>query len=286
MFNILMLIATLASFSSTMLAARKIDDTEFVILITSYNNKKYAKENLKSACHQKSTRPYQVICVNDCSTDETGAIMDQYVQKHHLESFVKIIHNPVRVGALENIYNVIHTLIADDKVVVSLDGDDRLAHDEVLLRLEKVYSDPHVWMTYGNSLTIPGGRLWCKEVPKEAFLQGKLRQIPFEAQHLRTFKAWLFKKIAKADLMYEGKFFPMTWDMAIMFPMLEMAGPKDAQSVNHSRFIKQVLYFYRMNNPLNDFRVNDALQTKLGKIIIDKIPYKPLKSLSTKQERS
>jgi len=35
-------------------------------------------------------------------------------------------------------------------------------------------------------------------------------------------KEW--KKIAKEDLMYEGKFFEMAWDLAFMFPMLEMAG--------------------------------------------------------------
>ena len=38
---------------------------EFVILITSYNNEKYAEANLASVCHQRSTKPYTIIYVND-----------------------------------------------------------------------------------------------------------------------------------------------------------------------------------------------------------------------------
>ena len=39
-------------------AAPKI---EFVILVTSYNNEKYARRNLDSLIHQRSTFPYQII---------------------------------------------------------------------------------------------------------------------------------------------------------------------------------------------------------------------------------
>lgn len=254
---------------------------EFVILMTGYNIEKYVEESLKSVCFQKSSRPYQVICINDCSTDNTRAIMDRYVQENHLESFVKPIHNSARIGSLENIYNAIHTLIPDHKIVVSVDADDQLIHNDVLLRLEKEYSNPHVWMTYGNALTVPGGGLWCKKVSDKALLKKQLRREPFLAQHLKTFKAGLFKKIRKEDLMYQGKFLTATGDMAFMFPMLEMCAPKDWDfSKNHSRFISEPLYLYRMDNPINVFRVNKDRQKFFDQYIRSKSPYKRLEKLN------
>ncbi len=127
------------------------EDVEFVIVIPSYKNEKWAEDNLKSACHQKTSLPYQVFYINDCSPDRTGEIVDDYIKKHNLESFVTVIHNKENLGALANIYNTIHRYVPDNKVVVLLDGDDMLSHDEVLLTLEKHYRDPYIWMTYGSA---------------------------------------------------------------------------------------------------------------------------------------
>ena len=253
---------------------------EFVILITSYNNEKWAKDNLKSVCHQKSSHPYQVICINDCSTDKTKDSMDKYVRKHNLESFVTIIHNEKRVGAMENVYNAIHSYIPDYKVVVQVDGDDTLAHNEVLLELEKRYNDPDIWMTYGSALTVPPGHTYLStQIPDKVFKEKKIRKTPFRSQHLRTFKAGLFKKIKKEDFMYEGKFLPMTSDVAYMFPMLEMCSPAYKGAKNHSTFIKEILYIYNYANPINDFRVNHDLQYELEKHVRAKRPYKPIEAL-------
>ena len=43
-------------------AIQPYTDVEFVIFIPSYNNEKYALENLASVCHQNSSKPYHVIC--------------------------------------------------------------------------------------------------------------------------------------------------------------------------------------------------------------------------------
>ena len=269
----------LACLSSAMMYSTA-NDIEFVILITSYNNEKWAKDNLRSVCHQKSTNPYQVICINDCSKDKTKEIMDKYVRKHHLESFVTILHNEKRVGAMENIYNAIHSYIPDHKVVVSVDGDDTLAHNEVLLELEKRYSDRDIWMTYGSVLTVPPGHTrLSSQVPDKVFKEQKIRKTMFRSQHLRTFKAGLFKKIKLEDFMYEGKFLPMTWDQAFMFPMLEMCSPLYKGAKNHSIFIPEILYIYNYANPINDFRVNHDLQYQLEKYVRAKTPYKPIERL-------
>lgn len=241
---------------------------EFVILIASYNNQKYAKKNLKSVCFQKSSRPYTVIVVNDCSKDKTQEILETFVKEHHLESRVTIIHNTERIGAVANIYNTIHRHIPDNAVVVSVDGDDKLAHNEVLLELEKAYSNHHIWMTYGTSLKLPNGSFFFRqELPRSVLLGRKVRGHRFLTQHLRTFKAGLFKKIKKEDLMHEGKFLSMTGDLAWMLAMVEMAAPKDKNSPSHIAYIDKILYLYRADNPLNDFRIDRAYQRSLEKLI-------------------
>ena len=176
---------------------------EFVILVTSYNTKKYVRRNLDSLIHQRSTFPYEIIVVDDGSTDGTGKEMDDYAQEHALP-FLKIIHNPVRKGsALENIYTTVHELIRDHKIVVCCDGDDTFSCNGVLERLEKEYANPDVWMTYGRFVVYPAGEFWslCWETPEEVIRSRTFRHCSNVPSHLKTFRAGLFKKIKKEDLL-------------------------------------------------------------------------------------
>ena len=71
------------------------------------------------------------------------------------------------------------------------------------------------------------------------------------------------------DLLYEGKFYPMTWDKAMMFPMIEMSG-------GNFKCIRDILYLYNDINPINDHKVDLELQRHLSDVIIAKEPYKPV----------
>lgn len=274
----LVLLAILTSSSTYALAS--VYATEFVIVITSFNNERYAKDNLKSVCHQKSSKPYHIICINDCSEDKTKDIMEKYVRKHHLESLVTLIHNEKRVGALENLYTAIYKYIPDHKVVVIVDGDDTLSHNEVLLQLEKEYADPDIWLTYGSALRIPDGHTYMSErIPDWVFSERKIREYTFKSQHLRTFKAGLFKKIKKSDLLRDGKFFTQATDMAVMFPMLEMCSPTTKKAKNHSLFIPEILYIYNGANTINLFRIATDTQYQTELYIRGLPPYNPIKSM-------
>ncbi len=256
---------------------------EFVILVPSYNNEKYARRNLESLINQKTSVPYSIICVNDCSTDKTGAIMEDIARENNLSSsFLKIIHNPARKGALANIYNTIHDHLKDHQIVVLVDGDDSLAHNNVLARLEQEYANPNLWMTYGQFIFYPSGR-WgtTYEIFRDELIEKKVRTLVYVAQHLRTFKASLFKKIRKDDLMLDGKFYAMNADMATMIPMLEMCAPISKDAPNRSKFIPDILYIYNYDNPICDYRVNNGLQLELEKVIRALKPYDPLETLTT-----
>lgn len=142
----------------------------------------------------------------------------------------------------------------DDEIILTLDGDDWLAHINVLNKLNDVYCDENVWMTYGQYRNYPGSEIGiAKQIPSEVIANNSFRQYDWCSSHLRTFYTWLFKQIKVDDLKYDGKFMTSAWDATIMYPQLEMAGM-------HSKFISDVLYIYNLENPLNDHKVDVAIQ--------------------------
>ena len=143
-----------------------------------------------------------------------------------------------------------------------LDGDDWLAHNKVLSHVAKVYKKEDVWLTYGQYQLWPENRIGhCKPYAAHVIKDNSFRHVQGQLpSHFRTFYAWLFQAIKLEDLQYQGEFFPVTWDMAMMFPMIEMAG-------EHHKCIPEVLYIYNIDNPLNDFKMHTDLQAKLDRHI-------------------
>ncbi len=259
---------------------------QFVILITSFNNEKYVTRNLDYAMSQQSTVPYQVIYVNDQSTDNTAALVNDYKRTYDLpDSRLLVINNEERLGSGGgNIYRTVHTHIEDYKVVVCVDGDDYLAHTQVLKHLEKVYANPDVWMTYGSFVVIPEGIHWtiCGGYPDDVIQQRSFRKHYNVPSHLKTFRAALYKRIKREDLINDetGTFYDKAWDMAMMFPLLEMCAPYDAESPNHSYYIDDILYMYNYDNPLSDYQdTGREEQMRLDRKIRRLKPYEPLDSL-------
>lgn len=250
---------------------------EIVCIITSFNNEKYLFRNLDSLVHQKTEKgephPVKYIYVNDASTDKTGPLVEKYVRDNGLQNIVQVIHNSERVGALENLYKVIHTL-PDHVIVATMDGDDFASNDKVFARIEKEYKNKNTWMTYGQYMYYPEGYIGvCKEIAPEVKNNNTFRRSEWVTSQLRTFYAGLFKRIKKEELMHEGKFFPMAWDLAFMYRLLEMS------SKNHIVFIPDVLYIYNHHNPISDHNVSRKYQADLTTIICNQTPSKPLDQL-------
>jgi glycosyltransferase involved in cell wall biosynthesis len=237
---------------------KSADPVRFVIIVPSFNNESVVERNLDSLFCQKSTLPFQVIYVNDCSTDKTGSIAEAYARNHGLtEAQFTIIRNKRNVGTgTENIYNVVTQHVEDHKVVVCIDGDDFLSFSGVLTRLEQEYADPDVWMTFGRFVVYPSGEIWtaCQGYPHEVMQEGRYREHSNVPSHLKTFRARLLKKVKRESLCdSSGKFYPKAGDMALMFPLLEMCSPYEPNGLCHWRYIEDtIMYIYNFTNPLSD----------------------------------
>jgi len=236
-------------------------DTSFVIITASYNNAAWYQKNIDSVMKQTYTN-WRMIYINDCSTDNTGLLVSHYIKEHHLENRIIYQENRQHQGHLANQYYAISSC-DNNEVVIILDGDDWLAHDNVLEYLNEVYQNPHIWLTYGQFKQLSDDSLgYCRAI------ENNMGNPPWVFGHLRTFYAWLFKRINKQDLQYNGAFFPMAADVAIMFPMIQMAGQR-------IRYIEDILYIHNDLNPLS-LKKAWPMQRFLEKIIRNRPKYCPV----------
>tara|TARA_R100000005_G_scaffold93945_1_gene70649 strand:+ start:271 stop:1017 length:747 start_codon:yes stop_codon:yes gene_type:complete len=242
----------------------------FTIIVPSYNNEEWAQRCLTSALDQ-DYEDYDVVYVNDCSTDGTLAAAEEIIKNVETNAQVKIINNDVNRKALYNLYHCIKDS-KEDTIVVTLDGDDWLPNDKILKMLDSIYDD-EVWMTAGSYIDNASGMISCPSVG-EKYWQGNIRMKPWTISHLRTFRRKLFMKIKYEDLMDEdGYFYKFTFDQAMMYPMAEMSGP------DHFREIKQIMYVYNRMNPISVDRVHRQDQLRIEQQIRFKEPYERLETL-------
>jgi glycosyltransferase involved in cell wall biosynthesis len=255
----------------TMVMTCSLSATHFVIIIPSYNNKEWYRQNLDSVFIQQHD-DFEVIYVADCPTDGTDVLVEKYLQEKNSSVQTKLIKNTERKGALANLYSTIMNC-DPSHVVVTLDGDDWFPDEKVLTHLNHIYAQSDVWMTYGQSLHYPSNRIGgARQIPNEIIAHHAYRDYDWVATHLRTFYAGLFQRINIKDLQHEGEFFSVAWDLAFMFPLLEMAG-------SHSRYIDRIMYVYNCNNPISDFRIAAQKQAQYDRLIRAKKPYQQLDTL-------
>lgn len=240
----------------------------FVIITASYKNAEWYKRNLDSLFIQNYDN-YHIIYIDDASPDGTGQLVADYIKECNQEHKITLIRNPERLGAVANIYTATH-MCKPDEIILIVDGDDWLAHDNVLNRLNEIYQDPQVWATYGQFMWFPFAlEGFAYTTSPEVIANNNFRDVAWNITHLRTYYAALYQKIKKEDLMYGDRFYPMTGDLAVMYPIMEMCGA-------HAVFVPDIIYIYNAENSINDNKVNIELQGACGHHILCREPYKPL----------
>lgn len=245
-------------------------EKKFVIVIPSYRNAKWAEKNIMSAVGQKYSN-FKIIYTDDASPDGTADIIENLINKYKLNN-VTLIRNAERKGALHNLYDMIWSLEISS-IVVTVDGDDWLAHSNVLNRLNKEYQDINCWMSWGQYLDSEHMTPGCS-LPFEQHIidTNSYRKVSWRCSHLRTFYAGLFQKIKKEDLMHNGRYLNSAWDCAFNFPQLEMCAGK-------FKYIDEPLYIYNNSNPISDFRIHQQEQASFDRLIRNKKPYQRLDKL-------
>ena len=221
-------------------------------IITPFYNPGEFLETCVSTLMSQKYDSFKVIFVDDCSSDGS------FDKLPHNDERAIVIKNETRRTALENIHDAIMNHCDPDDIIALVDGDDWLPNKNTLSYINDFYNQNDCWIMYGQSSWTDGRRGFASAYSESEF--SNLRKSPFRVSHIRTFRAGLYQKIQEQDQNFScmknsnEEFYKMTYDVAIMFPIMEMAG------YDKVKFNDTILYVYNRSNPISDDRVNQQLQ--------------------------
>ena len=211
-------------------------DKNFVVVIFSTAvNEQFWERNLSSLLSQ-SYDHYRVVYLDDGSSQRMLERIESYVNAHRKSAIVSIIRKEKLKTQFELYSGVVRSL-DDEDVVVHLDGNDWLAHDRVLQKLNDAYSCQSVWLTYGGYLEYSPGTGSCIEAfQQQCNGQRRASSMPWFRSPLKTYYAKLFKQF-DFDSMYQEDQALSGSSWSFMLPMVQMAGC-------HVHYIPEVLYVH------------------------------------------
>lgn len=90
------------------------------VAMATYNGAQYITEQLDSICNQ-SRKVDEMILVDDCSSDSTVELIENYMQGH-LECNIKLYKNESNLGYKKNFYKALSLCVGD--IVLLCDQDD------------------------------------------------------------------------------------------------------------------------------------------------------------------
>ena len=95
-----------------------IDSVKISVALCTYNGEKYLPAQLDSIINQ-SLQPYEIIIVDDGSSDDTRSILEQYSMKY---KYIHLFYNEERLGFVRNFSSAISKTHGD--YVALADQDD------------------------------------------------------------------------------------------------------------------------------------------------------------------
>lgn len=234
----------------------------FVFIVPFRNCRSFIGEAAESLLRQEC-RDWVAYFRDDCSYDG-GA--------DNIPSDPRIVvqRTPVRIGGLMNMHEaIVGNGLGPDDIVCLMDGDDYLTTPDALGILGCMYERTSCLISYGQyeSQGVQSGH--CRAYGREEF--SRLRSAGFLASHLKTFRHRLYMEAMRQDPECDrykdgsGKFFDMATDVAIMTPLLEVAG------FDRVAFNPEVLYHYR-SHPMNEHHFDSAGQSRQAAASLAKVP--------------
>lgn len=100
------------------------------IVVTSYNHEKYIRQCLESILSQKGDFEMEIILGDDCSTDGTGQILEEYKKKY--PEIIKKLQNEKNLGITKNLKRSLDACTG--RYIAVCEGDDYWTSDEKIQR--------------------------------------------------------------------------------------------------------------------------------------------------------
>jgi glycosyltransferase involved in cell wall biosynthesis len=186
------------------------------VLVVTYNHARFVRQALDSAIAQRLPQPFEILVSEDCSTDGTREIVQEYAERHpHL---VRLLLSERNLHSNEVVARGVRA--ARGRYVAVLDGDDYWTSDDKL-RAQVAFLDvrPDVTICFHNVQVVDEhsqstGRLWnAPGQPEVSGLHELLR-----GNFIAT-SSVVYRRAAIAEVpAWYNRFFPVTdWPLHVLY---------------------------------------------------------------------
>lgn len=113
------------------------------VIVCTYNQEKYLAQAIESVMMQKCDEPFEILIGDDCSTDGTGKIADEYQSQY--PEIIRVIRPEKNGGASLNMVRLMQA--AKGNYLVICDGDDYWLRDDMMqMYVDTFAAHPEVGM--------------------------------------------------------------------------------------------------------------------------------------------
>lgn len=198
---------------------------QFSILMANYNNARFIETAIRSVIAQIYT-DWELIIVDDCSTDNSIDIISQYLDKDK----IKLIQHKKNLGYASSLITAINN--SSYEILGILDSDDKL-HEEALEIIHKVYQDNQKYGFIYTTMWNCDSFLQPKYIPMwiGPIIPEKSDILKHRIGHFKTFKKELYLKTSGFDPSQKKAV-----DQDIIYKLEE---------VTQFKFLDKPLYYYR-----------------------------------------
>jgi len=129
------------------------------VLMLTYNHAQYIQKAIDSVLEQVTDFPLELVISDDCSTDETTAIITEYQRKY--PNLIEVLYNRTNTGVLSNFAKAWSA--CRGAYIALLDGDDYWVCKRKL-QLQADYLDTHddCTLTFGRLDAFDNNRTYAK----------------------------------------------------------------------------------------------------------------------------
>ena len=255
------------------------------VCFITYNHEKYIRQALESVLMQKVDFPIEIVIGNDCSTDGTSVIVNEYLER--FPALIRLNEIESNIGMTANWLSTISA--CKGKYIAMLEGDDYwtdvnklqkqvefleenkhysfVAHDLNVIEEEGVLAkDSLLHFEENCELTIED----C--LTKQIFLQ--TATLVFRKDMLLEFPIWADKRVKSIDvLLYlmlssQAPFYYLAEKMSVY--RLHQGGISHVNWVTkQNQFELDMIFIYENFNDFSNFKFKSAIEDKMERLYLN-----------------
>lgn len=123
------------------------DNVMLSVLVITYNQENFISQTLDSILNQKHGYKYEIVVGEDCSTDGTKRIVEEYAAKY--PDVIKPLYNNPNKGLIRNYFETL--ALCKGKYIMDCAGDDWWLSGKISKQIEFMETHSDVGMCYGKA---------------------------------------------------------------------------------------------------------------------------------------